>query len=202
MNETKIIIDAGHGGRDPGASGNGIIEKNLNLEISKYMYNRFKQLGIPVKMTRDSDITLSPIERTDKILNAYGNDPNVIVISNHVNAGGGEGAEIIYALRNNSILSDLILENLKQSGQLIREAYQRRLPSNPAKDYYFIQRDTGKTQSIIVEYGFLDTILDANRLKTNYKSYAEAVVKSVVEYLDLSYDKEDNKNIYTVQKGD
>ncbi|MEG2232814.1 MAG: N-acetylmuramoyl-L-alanine amidase, partial [Bacilli bacterium] len=88
MNETKIIIDAGHGGRDPGASGNGIIEKNLNLEISKYMYNRFKQLGIPVKMTRDSDITLSPIERTDKILNAYGNDPNVIVISNHVNAGG------------------------------------------------------------------------------------------------------------------
>lgn len=90
MNETKIVIDAGHGGSDPGASGNGIIEKNLNLAISNYMYNRFKELGIPVKMTRDSDITLSPTERVKKILDSYGNNPNVIVISNHINAGGGD----------------------------------------------------------------------------------------------------------------
>ena len=135
MNETKIVIDAGHGGSDPGASGNGIIEKNLNLAISNYMYNRFKELGIPVKMTRDSDITLSPTERVKKILDSYGNNPNVIVISNHINAGGGEGAEVIYALRNNSVLADLVLDELGNAGQLKRETYQRRLPSNPAKDY-------------------------------------------------------------------
>ena len=90
MNETKIVIDPGHGGTDPGATGNGIIEKDLNLAISKYMYNRFRELGIPVKLTRDDDTTLSPSERTQKILDAYGNDPNVIVISNHINAGGGD----------------------------------------------------------------------------------------------------------------
>ena len=90
MNETKIVIDPGHGGTDPGATGNGIIEKDLNLAISKYMYNRFRELGIPVKLTRDDDTTLSPSERAKKILDAYGNDPNVIVISNHINAGGGD----------------------------------------------------------------------------------------------------------------
>lgn len=54
------------------------------------MYDRLKELGIPVTLTRDTDITLSPTERTNKILSAYGNDPNVIVISNHLNAGGGD----------------------------------------------------------------------------------------------------------------
>lgn len=83
-----IVIDPGHGGDDPGASGNGIVEKNLTLEISKYMYDRFKELGIPVYITRDSDETLSPSERVNRILNAFGNSKNVIVVSNHINAGG------------------------------------------------------------------------------------------------------------------
>lgn len=85
-----IVIDPGHGGDDPGASGNGIVEKNLTLEISKYMYDRFKELGIPVYITRDSDETLSPSERVNRILNAFGNSKNVIVVSNHINAGGGD----------------------------------------------------------------------------------------------------------------
>lgn len=85
----KIVIDAGHGGDDPGASGNGIIEKDLTLKISQYMYDRFKDLGIPVKMTRTTDETISPTERVKRVLDAYGNSNDVIVISNHINAGGG-----------------------------------------------------------------------------------------------------------------
>ncbi len=88
----KIVIDAGHGGDDPGASGNGIIEKDLTLKISQYMYDRFKDLGIPVKMTRTTDETISPTERVKRVLDAYGNSNDVIVISNHINAGGGEGS--------------------------------------------------------------------------------------------------------------
>lgn len=56
------------------------------------MYNEFKKLGIPVSITREDDVTLSPSDRVKKILSYYGNNPNVIVISNHINAGGGEGS--------------------------------------------------------------------------------------------------------------
>ena len=85
----KIVIDPGHGGDDPGSSGNGIVEKDLNLAISKYMYDRLKSLGIPVTLTRTTDETVSPTERVNRILDAYGNNSNVIVVSNHINAGGG-----------------------------------------------------------------------------------------------------------------
>ena len=83
----RIVIDPGHGGDDPGASGNGIIEKNLTLDISKYMYDRFKKLGIPVTLTRTTDETVDPTERVNRILDAYGDNSNVIVVSNHINAG-------------------------------------------------------------------------------------------------------------------
>ena len=85
----KIVIDAGHGGNDPGASGNGILEKDLTLKISNYMYDRLKQLGIPVSITRRTDETLTPTERVNRIMDAFGED-DTIVISNHINAGGGD----------------------------------------------------------------------------------------------------------------
>lgn len=84
----KIVIDAGHGGSDPGAVANGVNEKDLNLRISQYMYERFREKGIPVTLTRQTDETLSPEERVNRVLNAYGNSSDVIVISNHINAGG------------------------------------------------------------------------------------------------------------------
>lgn len=195
----SIVLDPGHGGSDNGASGNGIIEKNLTLDISKYMYNEFKKLGIPVSITREDDVTLSPSDRVKKILSYYGNNPNVIVISNHINAGGGEGAEVIYALRDKSALADTVLNEIEKTGQVVRKTYQRRLPSNTSKDYYFIHRDTGKTEPIIVEYGFLDNASDANRLKNNYKEYADAVVKAVASYIGVPYISE---STYIVKSGD
>lgn len=87
---TGIVIDPGHGGVDSGAIGNGITEKDMTLEISKYMYNRFKELGVPVSLTRTSDTTLDASDRPGVALNKFGNGSNVLVISNHINAGGGE----------------------------------------------------------------------------------------------------------------
>ena len=85
---TGVVIDPGHGGTDSGAVGEDLLEKDYNLLISKYMYDRFEEMGIPVYITRDSDETLTPTNRTEEIVEAFGNDPNVIVISNHLNAGG------------------------------------------------------------------------------------------------------------------
>ena len=119
------------------------------------MYDRFKELGIPVAITRDSDTTLSPSDRVNTILNKFGNSSDVILISNHVNSGGGEGAEVIYALRNKDTLAKNILNNIGATGQETRKYYQRRLPSDTSKDYYFIHRNTGNLEPLIVEYGSL-----------------------------------------------
>ena len=197
-----IVIDPGHGGSDPGTSGNGLVEKDYSLLISKYMKDRFDELGIPSKLTRDTDETLSPSERVNRILNSYGNSPSVLVISNHLNAGGGEGAEVIYALRNNSNLATSILEGLSSLGMPTRRAYQRRLSNDPTKDYYFIHRETGSTEPIIIEYGFLDNKNDASKIKNNYKKYAEEIVKIVANYKGFNYTEPRVQEEYKVEKGD
>ena len=200
----KVIIDPGHGGTDSGATGNNLLEKDYNLLISKYMYDRFKELGIPVAITRDSDTTLSPTDRVNTILNKFGNSSDVILISNHVNSGGGEGAEVIYALRNRDTLARRILENIGATGQETRKYYQRRLPSDTSKDYYFIHRNTGNLEPLIVEYGFIDSAKDVNFLKENYEELAEAVISAVANYIGVPYTPPEGitTNTYVVQKGD
>jgi len=197
----KIVIDPGHGGLDPGASGNGIIEKNLALDISKHMYDKFRELNIPVTLTRTTDETLDPTERVNRILSSYSDDPKVIVISNHINAGGSDGAEVIYALRNTNNLSNSVIEQLASAGQNIRKSYQRRLPTDTSKDYYFIHRDTGKTEPIIIEYGFLDSTKDdVEQLKNNYQNFADAVVSGVLEYINIPYPS--SNQYHTVLSGE
>ena len=200
----KVIIDPGHGGTDAGATGNNLLEKDYNLLISKYMYDRFKQLGVPVAITRDSDTTLSPTDRVNTILNKFGNSSDVILISNHVNSGGGEGAEVIYALRNKDTLAKRILENIGAAGQETRKYYQRRLPSDTSKDYYFIHRNTGNLEPLIVEYGFIDNIKDVEFLKENYEELAESVISAVANYIGVPYKAPNGliTNTYVVQKGD
>jgi len=63
-------------------------------------------------------------------------------------------------------------------------------------------RNTPNTEAIIVEYGFLDNTSDANRLKNNYKDYAEAVVRAVAEYKNLNYVPLTGSDYYIVKKGD
>ena len=200
----KVIIDPGHGGTDSGATGNNLLEKDYNLLISKYMYDRFKELGVPVAITRDSDTTLSPTDRVNTILNKFGNSSDVILISNHVNSGGGEGAEVIYALRNKDTLAKNIINNIGTTAQTTRKYYQRRLPSDTSKDYYFIHRNTGNLEPLIVEYGFIDNTKDVEFLKENYKELAEAVISAVANYIGVPYTPPEGiiTNTYVVQKGD
>ena len=91
------------------------------------------------------------------------------------------------------------MNNIENAGQNVRKVYQRRLPSDPSKDYYFIHRNTGKTEPIIIEYGFLDSKGDdVNQLKNNYKNYVDAVINALKEYIGIPT----NDNTYTVKKGD
>lgn len=199
----KVVLDAGHGGTDPGTIANGITEKEYTLKISEYIHNRLNDLGIENSMTRTTDETLSPDVRPGRAQSFYGKGNDVILVSNHINAGGGDGAEVIYALRNSDRLSSIISNNFTQAGQNVRKYYQRRLPSNPNQDYYYILRNTPNNESIIVEYGFADsTGDDVSQLKNNWEGLAEAVVKSLAEYIGVPYTPASTENTYIVKSGD
>ena len=210
MNNLQVVVDAGHGGTDSGAvSSSGVKEKDLTLQIAQYMYEEFQKRGVPVTIVRDSDETVSPTERVQRILAAYGDNPNVVIISNHINAAGSgiqgaEGAEVIYALRNDDTLASNILTALGNAGQTMRKVYQRRYPSDTSKDYYFIHRNTGsQTQPVIVEYGFIDNPEDLARIQANYKEYVDAVVDAVIATANgQTIPSGQGGNYYTVKSGD
>lgn len=180
----KIIIDPGHGGKDPGGGSNDYwLEKDKNLEISLYQYERFKALGVDVELTRHKDIYLSPTERTNIVKKSGAS----ICISNHINAGGGEGAETIYSIYSDGKLANMIMEELVASGQKKRRVFCRESTKFKGKDYYYMHRDTGKTQTIIVEYGFADNESDTKRINSDWEEYAEAVVRAVCRYINHQY---------------
>ena len=205
MNEKyRIVVDAGHGGVDSGAVSGNLKEKDFNLQAANYMYNRFKELGVPVVITRDTDKTLSRAERINT-MKSLGTDPNVIVLSNHINAGGGEGAEVVYPLRSSPTLAKSILDEIGARGQIKRKVYQRALPENPRKDYYYIMRETPNTTALLIEYGFIDNTKDQVKLKNSLLDYVEGVVKAVSEYIGVPYslpNSEEMGDIYTVKAGD
>lgn len=197
-----IVIDPSKGGRESGVTGNGIVEKDYNLLISEYIFNRLKSLGADVKIIRTTDEYISEDDRANKILNAYGNNSKVVALSNML-GNTGSGAEIIYALRNNSNLASSLAENLDDAGLTVSKYYQRRSENDTSKDYYNIQKDTGLIETIVVNYGNINNINEATNIKNEWEDYAEAVVKSLANYTNVPYYKEgESQEIYTVKKGD
>jgi N-acetylmuramoyl-L-alanine amidase len=195
----KIIIDPGHGGFDPGGGSNQYFkEKDINLLISNYQNARFKELGIDSQLVRTYDETLTPKNRIDRI-NTFSPSSSDILISNHINVGGDSGGEVIYSVRGNKNLPNLIANNLTSTGLKIRNVYQRK--NRLGKDFYFVQRDTIPNDALIIEYGFADNELDNNRIRFNWPELAEAVVKGIAEYLNIPYSRP-NIITYIVKKDD
>ncbi len=194
-----IIIDAGHGGFDPGGGTNIYFkEKDLTKKIANYQHMRFQELGIDSVLVRPNDTTLNPEDRIKKII-ALGATPNDILISNHINNGGGSGGEVIYSIRGDNELPQLIANNLDLVGLPIRNVYTK---TNPyGKDYYFILRDSPALKSMIIEYGFADNEVDTKRLLYEWPSLAESVVKSIADYAKVPYTKP-NKQTYVIKPND
>lgn len=92
----KLVIDAGHGGYDSGAVGNGLVEKNLTLQIARRVRDILTvNYPITIKMTRDSDVFVSLSERAN-IANAFSAN---YFISFHINSGGVQVLKVIFIMR-------------------------------------------------------------------------------------------------------
>lgn len=139
--------------------------------------------NIPVAITRTTDVTKTAEQRT-KIVRESGAR---YCISNHINSGGGRGSEVIYSIYGSPQLPNLILAELKAAGMPSRRVFTRTLPNNPQTDYYFMHRETGSVETVIVEYGFADNTQDAQTLDTSWEALAEAVIRAFCIYAKLNY---------------
>lgn len=181
-----LIIDSGHGGRDPGATRNGIVEKQMTLDISLYQYRRFKELGVNVVLTRDTDRYIDSTPRATIVKNSGA----LYCISNHINAAAStnaQGAEIIHSIHNDGKLAKAFAAALKAAGQVLRPTATFSKPNDKGQDYYFMHRQTGRVSTNIIEYGFCTNAEDSSRLKANWQAYAEAIVKAFCVFIGHPY---------------
>jgi len=89
MNMPIIVIDAGHGGKDPGAVAHGLAEKDVVLPLARMVRNELAYYDVDVRMTRDADVFVELSDRA-ALANKWG---AALFVSLHCNAGGGQGFE-------------------------------------------------------------------------------------------------------------
>lgn len=194
----KVAIDSSNSSENK----NGIVEKDFTFTIAKYINERLNNIGIENFLVDENNASLTDEEKVNIIKDKYGNGNNIIVISNRLNKGGKNGAEIMYPLRNNSKLASLIASNLEDAGQPVLKYYQLRNNSDTSKDDDYLIRNTANNLTIVIDYGYIDNTSDANFLKNNYEKLAEAVVKSIANYAGVSYSPANMEGYYIVKKGD
>ena len=194
----KVAIDSSNSSENK----NGIVEKDFTFTIAKYINERLNNIGIENFLVDENNTGLTDEEKVNIIKDTYGNGNNIIVISNRLNKGGKNGAEIMYPLRNNSKLASLIASNLEDAGQTVLKYYQLRNNSDTSKDDDYLIRNTANNLTIVIDYGYIDNTSDANFLKNNYEKLAEAVVKSIANYAGVSYTPANMERYYIVKKGD
>lgn len=194
----KVAIDSSNSSENK----NGIVEKDFTFTIAKYINERLNNIGIENFLVDENNTGLTDEEKVNIIKDKYGNGNNIIVISNRLNKGGKNGAEIMYPLRNNSKLTSLIASNLEDAGQTVLKYYQLRNNSDTSKDDDYLIRNTANNLTIVIDYGYIDNTSDANFLKNNYEKLAEAVVKSIANYAGVSYSPANMEGYYIVKKGD
>lgn len=194
----KVAIDSSNSSENK----NGIVEKDFTFTIAKYINERLNNIGIENFLVDENNTGLTDEEKVNIIKDKYGNGNNIIVISNRLNKGGKNGAEIMYPLRNNSKLASLIASNLEDAGQTVLKYYQLRNNSDTSKDDDYLIKNTANNLTIVIDYGYIDNTSDANFLKNNYEKLAEAVVKSIANYAGVSYSPANMEGYYIVKEGD
>lgn len=160
---TKIMIDPGHGGSDPGAVNGSHQEKNFNLSIAlkvrDYLQDNY---DVNVLMTRTTDKTVSLRQRTN-----YANDQNAdYFCSIHINAGGGTGWE-------SYIFNGSVSDRTKRARETIHDTVMNVLSSKynvrdrgKKRANFHVLRET-RMSAILIENLFIDTASDLNLLRNS-----------------------------------
>lgn len=187
----KIAIDSGI---------NSLTEDYPYL-ISNYISNRLNSFNVDNFLVRQNSNFQSDNDKANIIKNRYGTGNNIIVISNRLLDGNSNGAEIMYALRNNDNLAKKIADELEKNGQIVNKYYQLRDETDTINDADYLINNTKMNQTLAIYYGNINSDIDINLLKNNYENLAEGVVKAILDYINVQYIP-NTDNYYVVKSGD
>ena len=187
--ETTIVIDAGHGGIDPGSHTNGVLEKNINLAIAKKLASFLNRGNINVIMTRTNDTLYKndrnkDIKQRVKIINQEKVD---LAVSIHVNSfyqPRVSGGQAFYKPKCNKS---------KQLASYIQHKFKELQPNNHREicsaHYYLLKNSNVPT--VIAEVGFITNPEEKEKLTTPkfQQQMAQSIGKGIINYLHNHSDK-------------
>ena len=190
-----VIIDAGHGGEDGGASStSGLVEKNVNLDIANILYDMLKANGIDVIMTRVDDRLLYDRNvdfkgRKKKLdlaarLNIAESTPDAVFVSIHMNSypdAKYSGLQVWYS--PNSPDSKALAENIRSTNVKMLQPNNKRATTAAGSSIFIL--NNAHCPSVLVECGFLSNTDEAALFETEeYKQKVAFVIFcSLVEFL-------------------
>jgi len=184
-----IYIDAGHGGKDPGAISGNIYEKDINLEISFKLQEVLEKNGAIVYMTRYGDYDLSgnnanlrkrsDLSRRVKIINESSADMYISIHLNALSSSSWSGAQVFY---------DDINEENEKIAKIMQEQFKSDLKTNrnykKITDRYMYERVNVK--GVLIEAGFITNSNERYLLKQD--NYQEKIVnstcKAIIKYFE------------------
>lgn len=185
----KIFIDAGHGGHDPGATGNGLREKDLTLKIAKKIESKLKGIAT-IKMSRTTDKYLSLTQRTN-MANAWKAD---YFLSIHINAGGGTGYED-FVFNGRTSTATHMFRNIMHN-EIIKLI--PRVTNRGKKQANFAVLRQSRMPAMLSESLFIDRKADADLLKQD--SFIDAIAQGHANGLIEIFNLDQNKGTKPVPK--
>ena len=181
-----IVLDAGHGGKDQGASSNNVYEAPLNLEITKKLQSQLLSLGANVIMTRNDENDLSSLSSTNKKkddmkkrLQIINDEKNDLFISIHMNIYEDSSVHGIHVFYKDDSIGSY------NFGQIIQnEMNQSMNQKKSAKVGYFYLLENARVVSILVECGFLSNEKERNELLDSHhqQKIVDSIVRGILEY--------------------
>lgn len=194
-----VLIDAGHGGKDPGKVGiHEVLEKEINLEIARKLELLLLQNDVAVVMTRNEDKDLASedaVSRKNEDLRERAKliretEP-ILTVSIHQNSYPEEdvdGAQVFYlsGSEKGKLLATMLQESLKQE---LADGNHRVAKAN--RDYYLLKQSTDEAPVVIVECGFLSNTREAELLSSEeyQEKIAFSLLLGIMEYINTGKEK-------------